>query len=534
MTPLLSLHDIAAQRPDGSILFEQVSFALTGETAGLVGPNGAGKSTLLSILAGDRKPASGHVDCQGRIGVLRQVVHHDAHADLATAFGVERAWARLHRIEAGTASLDDMSEADWDMPVRMEAALAEFGLSGLEPKTRLSRLSGGQGVRVMLAALFFREPDLILMDEPSNNLDRDGRDLLLAAVRRWRGGALIVSHDRELLDEMDAIYALDRHQVKRYGGNYTAYREQRAIEQEAAAHALDVARQDEKRIARQIQRTAERKARTDAAGRAERASGSQPRLVMNAKQERAESTGGASARQAEKMASDARLAVDKAAEEVAHQIRQSFDIAPCGLPAGRQVLTLDAVAGGWPEQSLLFEGVALSIRGPQRWRITGPNGVGKSTLLQIITGQLEPRAGSVVRGVEMALLDQTVSLLSLNASLVDNFQWLNPGATVNEARSALARFRFRNVMADRNAGDLSGGERLRAGLACVLARPQPVQALILDEPTNHLDLDAIEELEAALQAYDGAILAISHDERFLDAIGASEVLDMKKAARGGL
>jgi ATPase subunit of ABC transporter with duplicated ATPase domains len=167
----------------------------------------------------------------------------------------------------------------------------------------------------------------------------------------------------------------------------------------------------------------------------------------------------------------------------------------------------------------LFGPLSFDVRGPERIAIRGANGSGKTTLLRLITGELKPARGDVSRFTDrMAVLDQHIGLLDPGSSILDNLRRLNPELSANEAHAALARFAFRNQAALQIAGTLSGGERLRAGLACVFARPQPPSLLLLDEPTNHLDLASIEELENALKGFDGALIVISHDEAFLRAI----------------
>ncbi len=160
------------------------------------------------------------------------------------------------------------------------------------------------------------------------------------------------------------------------------------------------------------------------------------------------------------------------------------------------------------------------MRGPERIAIRGANGSGKTTLFRLMTGELSPSSGSVDHLTKrIAVLDQHVGLLDPSTSILDNLRRLNPELTANEAHAALARFAFRNRAALQISGTLSGGERLRAGMACVFARPEPPWLLLLDEPTNHLDLASIEELENALRGFDGALIVVSHDQAFLQAIG---------------
>jgi ATPase subunit of ABC transporter with duplicated ATPase domains len=190
------------------------------------------------------------------------------------------------------------------------------------------------------------------------------------------------------------------------------------------------------------------------------------------------------------------------------------------------VLAFQSVTFAWPGAAPVLRDVDLRILGPERVALVGPNGAGKSTWIGLATGELAPRSGRVTLGVRAARLDQHAAILDDRLTLLENFQRLNPAADANAAHAALARFLFRNTAALKLAGALSGGERLRAALACVLMGPSPPQLLILDEPTNHLDLDSIEAVEAALAAYDGALVVASHDEVFLEAVGARRRIEL--------
>jgi ATPase subunit of ABC transporter with duplicated ATPase domains len=186
---------------------------------------------------------------------------------------------------------------------------------------------------------------------------------------------------------------------------------------------------------------------------------------------------------------------------------------------GKTVLVMEDVSFAWPGHPPLIAGRSLRIVGPERVAVSGPNGSGKTTLIRLAAGELAPTAGRIARGAATAFLDQQTALLGDDESLVAAFRRLNPAASDNAARAALARFLFRNIAAEKPVRALSGGERLRAALACVLAGDRPPQLLILDEPTNHLDLDSIAAVEAALAGYDGALLVVSHDRDFLEAVG---------------
>lgn len=295
----ISLSHLSWSTPDGRSLFSDLSLTFGPGRSGLVGRNGVGKSTLLKLIAGTLQPQAGTVSLDGSLGILRQTVQVGEQETIAELFSIADALALLNRAEEGSASIDELSIADWTLEVRLAAALARLGLEA-EAQTPLSSLSGGQLTRAKLAALVFADPDFILLDEPTNNLDRAGREAVIELMANWRGGAIVVSHDRELLDRMDSIVELTSLGATSYGGNWSHYRERKAIELASARHDLADAERRLAEVDRKTQEIAERKARKDSAGRRKRAKGDQPLLLLDAKKERSEKTGGDNARLAER------------------------------------------------------------------------------------------------------------------------------------------------------------------------------------------------------------------------------------------
>ncbi|MDB5685477.1 MAG: transporter ATP-binding protein [Rhizorhabdus sp.] len=504
--------------PDGRTVLSNLSLGFGAERAGLVGRNGVGKSTLLKLIAGQLTPQSGSISIGGSLGMLRQVVQPGPQETVADLFSATPALALLRRAEAGEASIDELGDADWTIEDRIRASLGRVGLDA-GPDTLLAALSGGQQTRASLAGAIFAAPDVMLLDEPTNNLDRAGREAVITLLAGWRAGAIVVSHDRELLEAMDAIVELTSLGATRYGGTYSQYRERKAIELDAAEHALADTEKQVADVARTVQETAERKARTDGAGKRRRAKGDLPKILLGARKQRAEATGGDQARLAEHQRTHAAEAAAAARARVEILQTMVVRLPSTGLPANRLVLEIDRVTAGHEASRPIIRNLSLTISGPERIAIMGPNGSGKTTLLALITGRLVPWDGTVRVSTALAMLDQQVSLLDPATSIRDNFTRLNPGTDENGCRAALARFMFRADAALQVVSTLSGGQMLRAGLACVLGGPAPPPLLILDEPTNHLDLDSIEAVEAGLHGYDGALIVVSHDEAFLDAIG---------------
>ncbi len=517
MTAFLILDSISLATPDGRPLFDGLTLALGRERTGIVGRNGCGKSTLLRLIAGDIEPAGGSRQRIGSIGMLAQLA--DERLTAGEALGVADDLVRLRRLERGDGSLDDATEADWTLEARLHTALIETGLPHLALDRPIASLSGGERTRVALARLLIEAPDLLLLDEPTNNLDADGREAVAQLLERWQGGVLVASHDRALLERVDRIVELTPIGIAIFGGAWSAFAEARDAARARAEANLSRASDALRNTERAVQKAKEKKARRDKAARAWRASGSQARILMDAEKQRAENSGARESRLADRLIGDRTEALEAASARVEILTPLAIDLPKTSLPGSRELIAFKDVMIGFPNRHL-FGPLSFAVRGPERIAIRGANGSGKTTLFRLVTGELKASRGDASRLTDrIAVLDQHVGLLNPAASILDNLRRLNPELTANEAHAALARFAFRNRAALQVAGTLSGGERLRAGMACVFARPLPPFLLLLDEPTNHLDLASIEELEHALRTFDGALMVVSHDQAFLQAIG---------------
>ena len=529
---LATLNGVGARTPDGTTLFNGLTLALGRERVGVVGRNGAGKTTLLRLVTGLDQPSEGTVARAGTVGWLPQRETSTSEQAVCVALGVTDDLAVIDRVLSGEARDSDYEKADWSLEARIGEALVEVGLAGLDLERPISSLSGGEQTRLRLAGLLLQAPDLLVLDEPTNHLDSQGRAAVADLLVRWKGGAVVVSHDRALLRRMDRIVELSGLGAEVFGGGYDLYAERKAAQRDAAERDLGLAERAAGAASRQAQVATEKKARRDRAGRAFAQRGSEPKILLGAMAERAENSGGRERRLAERQVAEAQAALSEARERVERVRHLDIPMPSTGLPVGRLVLGLQAAMVATPQGRSILGPISLRLTGPERVAVTGPNGAGKSTLLRLISGQVEPSGGRVERPISSVLLDQQVAILQPDEAVIAAYLRLNPQATINQAQAALARFLFRNAAAERIVGTLSGGERLRAALACVMTGVEPPQLLLLDEPTNHLDLDAIAAVEIALQSYDGALVVVSHDADFLEAIGVTRRLDLRPVGSG--
>ncbi|WP_217207932.1 ABC-F family ATP-binding cassette domain-containing protein [Streptomyces sp. AC550_RSS872] len=512
--------------PDGTPVFEGLDVSFGPGRTGLVGINGSGKSTLLKLVAGELAPADGAVRVAGEVGYLPQNVTLDTGLKVDEALGIAAQRAALHAIEAGDVAEEHFETVgdDWDVEERAVATLGELGLGHVELDRTIGEVSGGESVLLRLAALMLRRPDALLLDEPTNNLDLYARRRLYAAVASWPGVMVVVSHDRELLELVDQIADLRAGEVTWYGGNFSAYEETLATEQEAAERMVRVAEADLKKQKRELVDAQVKLARRKRYAQKMYDTKREPRAVMKLRSRAAQVSAGKHRIMHEEKLTEAKERLDEAVEAVRDDDEIRVDLPYTAVPPGRTVLTMldlkvaygARVTGG------------LDLRGPERIALIGRNGAGKTTLLRTVAGELEPVSGEVEAHVPLRFLPQRLDVLDGELSVAENVARFAPGATNNRVRARLARFLFRGARADQKAATLSGGERFRAALAALmLAEPAP-QLLMLDEPTNNLDMASVRQLTTALESYEGALIVASHDLPFLESIGITRWLMMEE------
>jgi ATPase subunit of ABC transporter with duplicated ATPase domains len=533
MSSIVATH-VSFGWPDGTSLFSELSFTVPAGRTGLVAPNGAGKSTLLKLITGELLPAAGSVTVDGVLGHLPQTLPFDGERTVAEVLGVAPVIAALDALAGGDASESVFAAIgdEWDLEERLHGHLDRLGLGHVALDRRLASLSGGEVVSIGLAAQLLRRPDVLLLDEPTNNLDTDARRRLYGALDGFAGTLLVVSHDRMLLDRMDRIAELHRDEIVFYGGSFSDYEDALETAQRAAESDVRNAEQLLKREKRQMQQARERAARRSGTAARKVKDAGLPKIVAGKLKRDAQESAARSDEVHSRRVYGARARLDQAERAVRDDDVIVLDLPDPDVPAGRTVLTARGLRmRGGGRELFCDRGINLDIRGPQRIALTGANGTGKTTLLRMLAGELVPESGEIGKADgRTAYLSQRLDALDPGRSVAESLAASAPGLTHTRRMHLLAQFLFSGNHIHLPVAALSGGERLRATLVCVLnAEPAP-QLLLLDEPTNNLDLVSVGQLEAALNAYRGAFVVVSHDERFLDAIRVQRRLELRDGA----
>jgi ATPase subunit of ABC transporter with duplicated ATPase domains len=531
MRNYLSAVELGYRLPDGRFLFNNLTFSFNAVRAGLVGANGIGKTTLLEILAGAREPSVGAVNRRGRVSYLPQQARFGSSATVAEALNLADQIAALERVERGEATPSDFDLiADrWDLRERIEQVFSKLGAPGVALDRRVESLSGGESTRVRIAGLLLEESDFLILDEPTNHLDLAARDSVYEMIASWKKGLIVVSHDRRLLALLDQIAELNANGLKLYGGDYEFYSERRDVEKDAAEQTLRGAQLRFKEAKLTAQRARERQQRKLLNGGGNSYNRNLAPIVAGNWRRAAENTAARLQDRHQRKVDHAKQEVEAARKNLPIELQIAVDLERSKVPPSKRMIELVGINYMWPDagRPLWDNPLSFEVIGPERIWLKGANGTGKSTLIDLICGAKIPIEGTIRVGARrIGLLDQRVSALDDSLTVLENLRLAAPLRPESELRTLLGRFLFIRDAALKPASVLSGGERMRAGLACLLGADQSPEILIADEPTNNLDLPSVEELVSALRGFGGALIVVSHDAAFVEEIGVGRVIDL--------
>lgn len=535
-TPRIILNNVTFHLHHTPVRFNEINLSFDMLRYGIVGLNGIGKTTFLKLLSGALTPDSGSIQRTGTVMALPQShADYDETDSISDVLDVKQIASALHRINAGSVQENDFDIVSdhWDIEKRITDALNTFNLWPININLPFNQLSGGQKTKVLLAKTFIFSTDFVLLDEPTNNLDAQSRHILYQYIEESAKGMIIVSHDRALLNKCERIIEITTQGIDVYGGNYDLYKELKEIKTQALKDEIQARTEILSKAKRTIQTRFERHQQNEARGRKAKiaqikAKGSYDKIGFKSQKGRSEKTNRKIRLQASRKLETINEELTDACAKLDIQEKLHVSLAATSVPNNKILINIENLSFSYNEQRPLFIDFNLQIVGPDRLAIVGENGCGKSTLVKLIRGELPIKSGLITIGAQnVAYLDQSLGFLDPNLTIVENFLALNPDSKPFDAYTALAAFKFRNKEAEKKVGHLSGGEKMRAGLAVSLMSQHPPQLIILDEPTNHLDLSAIAAIEEALILYQGAILAVSHDSVFLENIGIKRIVKLK-------
>lgn len=528
---MLILKKLSYIFPNKDVLFSDISLTINRqEKISLIGKNGVGKSTLLKIITGDLQHLDGQYTVQAKPYYIPQIFGQFNHLSIAQALGVEQKLLAFQAILEGDASEDNyrLLDDDWTIESRCEEALAYWQLSDFDLNQSLASLSGGQKTRVLLAGMSIHQAELVLMDEPSNHLDLSGRQRLYEFIESTSSSLLIVSHDRTLLNLLDVTCEMKRDGIVSYGGNYDFYVQQKQIEQKALQHALQSKEKSLRKAKNKQRETLQRQNKLDARGRKKQIKSGVPKIVMNKMKNDAENSSSKLKHIHEKKMGSLSLELKDLREALPEIDNMTFGFEDSGLHRGKILFQAVDMNFRYDKEQIWEETLNIEICSGERIALKGLNGSGKTTFIRLMLGELEAGTGTIKRAdFSSVYIDQDYSLIRNQKTVLEQAESFNDSVLKeHEIKTRLTRFLFPKEVWDKSCQALSGGERMRLMLCCLTINQQSPDLIVLDEPTNNLDIQNIEILTKAINAYQGTLIVVSHDQRFLEEIEIQRSIEL--------
>jgi ATPase subunit of ABC transporter with duplicated ATPase domains len=528
---MLFLQNLCYLHPNKELLFENIYLTVNSrDKIALIGNNGTGKSTLLKLIAGELQPHEGQLTLDTTPYYLPQLFGQYNHLTVAQALRIDGKLLALQQILAGNVTEQYLNQLndDWTIEERCQEALQYWQLNQLPLSQPMATLSGGQKTKVFLAGIHIHQPQLVLMDEPSNHLDTASRDLLYKFIATTACAMIVVSHDRKLLNGLQTIVELSKRGLTVYGGNYDFYVEQKAIANNALSQDIQSKEKALRKAKEKERETMERQQKLDARGKRKQEKAGVARIMMNTLRNNAEnSTAKIRGAHGEKI-SGISEELQALRNELPGIDKMQLGFDNTTLHSGKMLFSATGINYKFGNQRLWKEDLTLQINSGERIAIKGLNGSGKTTLMRIILGELEPTTGAVFRADNKSVyIDQDYSLINNQQTVYEQARQYNrTGLQEHEIKIRLNRFLFTKDDWDKPGNTLSGGERMRLLLCCLTIGNQAPDIIMLDEPTNNLDIQNIEILTAAINACKGTLLIVSHDAHFLKQVNVNRTINV--------
>lgn len=528
---MLILQNISYTHPNKNLLFENINLTVSRhEKIALIGNNGSGKSTLLKLIAKELQPLSGELFLETEPYFVPQIFGQYNDLTIAQALKIEHKLNALQEILTGNVTEENYTtlDDDWTIEERCNEALKHWQLTNLNWSQKMETLSGGQKTKVFLAGISIHQPEMVLLDEPSNHLDVAGRQLLYDFIQSTQSTVIMVSHDRKILNLLPKVAELGKRGITIYGGNYDFYTEQKQIENNALNQDLQSKEKALRKAKEKERETLDRQQKLDSRGKGKQEKAGVSRIMLNTLRNIAEnSTSKLKSVHTEKIGG-IREELQELRSALPDIDKMKFGFDNSSLHKGKILIKAHELNFSYNNQPLWEDPLSFEITSGERLVLEGLNGSGKTTLIKLILGKLEAKTGEIYRADNQTVyIDQDYSLIDNRFKVYEQAQQFNVSALQeHEIKIRLNRFLFTKDDWEKSCSALSGGEKMRLILCCLTINNQSPDIIILDEPTNNLDIQNIEILTAAINDYEGTLIVVSHDETFLDEIKIEQTIQI--------